>query len=60
MKNATVSEPAAIGTIVAAAINAIVLFALKHELDPDVQSAIVLIVTMIAGLFIRSKVTPVA
>ena len=55
MKN----EPAAIGAAVAAAINAVVLFALDQSLTLDEQGAIVTVVTVVAGLFIRSKVTPV-
>ena len=54
------TEPAVIGTAIAAAVNAVVLFALKHELDPEVQKAIVVIVTLIAGWVVRSRVTPVA
>lgn len=54
------AEPAAIGAAVAAAINLIVLLVLKHELSLEEQAAIVSIVTLIAGLFIRSRVTPVA
>lgn len=54
------TEPAAIGVSVAAAINAVVLFALGESLTVEEQGAIVTIVTLVAGLFIRSKVTPVA
>jgi hypothetical protein len=53
------AEPAAIGGIVAAAINLIVLLLLNHELSNDVQTAIVGVVTLVAGLFIRSRVSPV-
>ncbi len=52
-------EPAAIGAGVGAAVNAIVLFA-GLGLTADQESAIVVVVTMIAGLFIRAKVSPVA
>lgn len=52
-------EPAVIGVAVAAVINAIVLIVFKQELDLDVQTAIVSVVTLIAGLFVRSQVTPV-
>lgn len=54
------SEPAAIGAAAAAAVNAVVLFALDRSLSLDEQGAIVTVVTLIAGLFIRSKVSPVA
>ncbi len=54
------SEPAAIGTAIAAAINALVLFALDASLTLDQQAAIVTVVTLIAGVMIRSRVNPVA
>ena len=54
------AEPAMVGGIVAAAINLIVLLLLNHELSNDVQTAIVALVTLLAGLFVRSRVTPVA
>lgn len=54
------AEPAAVGAIVAAALNAVVILVLKHDLSPEEKTAIVTAVTLIAGLFIRSKVTPVA
>jgi hypothetical protein len=53
------AEPAAIGAAVAAIINAVVLIVLKQELSLEEQAAIVTVVTLIAGLFIRSQVTPV-
>lgn len=53
------SEPAALGAAIAAAVNAVVIFALDKGLSPDEQGAIVTVVTLIAGLVIRSKVTPV-
>lgn len=52
------TEPAAIGGIAAAAINAVVLLVLKHELDPEVRTAIVTVVTVLAGLAIRTQVSP--
>lgn len=52
-------EPAAIGAISAAILNAVVLIA-DLGLTNDEQGVIVTAVTIIAGLFIRSKVTPVA
>lgn len=52
-------EPAAIAAGFAAGVDAIVLFA-DLNLSADQQSAIVVVLTLIAGLFIRSKVTPVA
>lgn len=54
------TEPAAIGAIVAAALNVVVLLVLKKELSLEEQAAIVTAVTLVAGLFVRSKVTPVA
>lgn len=54
------NEPAAIGAAAAAAINAVVLFALGGSLSVEEQGAIVTVVTLVAGLFIRSKVSPVA
>lgn len=53
-------EPAVIGAALAAAINAVVLLLLNHELDRDVQEAIVIVVTALAGVFIRQRVRPVA
>jgi hypothetical protein len=53
------AEPAAIGAAVAAIINVVVLLVLKQELNLEEQAAIVTVVTLIAGLFIRSQVTPV-
>lgn len=52
------TEPAAIGGIAAAAINAVVLLVLKHDLDPEVRTAIVTVVTVLAGLAIRTQVSP--
>lgn len=54
------AEPAAVGAIIAAIINAIVLIVFKQELDIEERAAIVTAVTLVAGLFIRSKVAPVA
>lgn len=53
------AEPAAITAGFTAAVNAVVLFA-DLGLDADAQAAIVVVLTLIAGLFTRSKVTPVA
>lgn len=53
------AEPSAITAGFAAAVQAIVLFA-DLDLNADAQSAIVVVCTLVAGLFIRSKVTPVA
>lgn len=55
-----IAEPAAIGTAIAAAVNMIVLLLLNHDLSNDVQSAIVAVVTLLAGVWVRSRVTPVA
>jgi hypothetical protein len=52
------TEPAAIGAAVAAIINVVVLLVLKKELSIEEQTAIVTVVTLVAGLFIRSQVTP--
>lgn len=52
-------EPAVIAAAVAAVINLVVLLALGHELDKDAQAAIVTVVTVLAGLFIRANVSPV-
>lgn len=53
------AEPAAIGAVIAALLNAVALLVLKEELTLEVQTAIVVAVTTLAGLFIRAKVTPV-
>lgn len=52
-------EPAAITGLAAAFLNAMVLFA-DLDLTGDQQGVIVTAITIIAGMFIRSKVTPVA
>ncbi len=54
------AEPAAVGAIVAAALNVVALLVLDKELSVEEQTAIVAAVTIICGLFVRSKVTPVA
>jgi hypothetical protein len=51
-------EPAVIGTALAAVINLIVLLVFDHELSEEQTVAIVSVVTIAAGLFVRSKVTP--
>jgi ABC-type cobalamin transport system permease subunit len=53
------AEPAVIGVATAAAVNLVVLLLLKHELSADEKAAVVTLVTLIAGLFVRSQVTPV-
>lgn len=53
------TEPAVVGAAVAAIVNLVVLLLLKHELSIEERGAIVTVVTVIAGLFIRSQVTPV-
>jgi hypothetical protein len=53
------TEPAVLAAAVAAIINALVLLVFNEELDQTVQGAIVVVVTAIAGLVIRSQVTPV-
>lgn len=52
-------EPAAITAGFTALVSSIVLFA-NLGLTADAQSSIVVVLTLIAGLFIRSKVSPVA
>jgi hypothetical protein len=52
------TEPAVIGAAVAAIINLVVLLVLKQELSIEEQSAIVAVVTIVAGFFVRSQVTP--
>lgn len=52
------AEPAVVGAAIAALLNAIVLIVFKQELDAEVRAAIVTVVTVLAGLYIRSKVTP--
>lgn len=54
------AEPAVVGAAVAAVINLFVLLVFNEHLDKDQETAIVTVVTLVAGLFIRSKVTPVA
>lgn len=51
-------EPAAVTSLVAAAVSAVALFA-HIDLTADQQGAIAVVVTLLAGLFIRSQVTPV-
>lgn len=53
------AEPAAIGAAVAAIVNIIVLLVLKKELSLEEQAAIVGVVTLVAGLFVRSQVSPI-
>jgi hypothetical protein len=52
-------EPAVIGTAIAAVISAIVLLVFGTELSREVEAAIVTVVTLLAGLFVRQQVTPV-
>ncbi len=53
-------EPAVIGTLVAAIISAIVLIVFGRKLGTEEEAAIVSVVVLIAGLFVRQNVTPVA
>lgn len=53
------SEPAAVTAIAVAIVDAVVLFA-DLDLDHDAQHSIVVVLTLVAGFFIRSKVRPVA
>lgn len=52
-------EPAAVTGIAAALLNAAVIYG-HLGLTNDQQGVIVAAVTIVAGFFIRSKVTPVA
>lgn len=49
-----------IGAAIAAVISVIVLLVFGRELEKEEEAAIVAVVTLLAGLFVRSKVTPVA
>jgi len=51
------AEPAAVAAFFAALVNAAVLFGL--DLTDEQTGALVLIVTLGAGLFVRQRVTPV-
>lgn len=53
------SEPAVIGAALAAVVNLLVLLVFKHELSADEKAAIITVVTLLAGVFVRSQVTPV-
>ncbi len=55
MKN----EPAAIGSFTAAILAAVTTFA-DLGLSGDQQGAIVTVIILLAGVFVRSKVAPVA
>lgn len=55
----TKNEPAAIGALAAAVLSAVVDFA-HLGLTGDQQGAIVTVIILAAGAFIRAKVTPVA
>lgn len=50
-------EPAVLAAAVAAVINAVVI-ALGGELSAELQGAVVVVVTALAGLFIRGRVSP--
>lgn len=50
-------EPAVIAAAAAAVVNAVVV-ALGGELSAELQTAIVVVVTALAGLFIRGRVSP--
>lgn len=54
------NEPVAIITAIATVINVIVLIVFKQELKLEEQTAIVAVLTLIAGFVARSRVTPVA
>lgn len=52
------AEPAMIGAALAAVLSVIVLLVFGRELSKEEEAAIVAVVTLIMGLFVRSKVTP--
>lgn len=52
------AEPAVLGAALAAVINVLVLLVFNEGLSKDQETAIVTVVTLVAGFFIRSKVTP--
>jgi hypothetical protein len=53
------TEPAVVGAAIAAVLNAIVLLVFKTELGTEEKAAILTVVNLAAGLFIRANVTPV-
>lgn len=53
------TEPAAISSVVAAILSALVI-ALHLDIDTGVQAAIVVVIVAAAGLITRAKVTPTA
>ena len=53
------AEPAVIAGVVAAVINVVALLVFGEELTIEQEAAIVGVVTTIAGVYIRSQVTPV-
>lgn len=53
------AEPAVLAAAFAAVINVIALLVLDRELNQEETAAVVTVVTVAAGFFIRSKVTPV-
>ncbi len=52
-------EPAVIGAAVAAIISALVLIVFGRKLEAEEEAAIVSVVVLIAGLFVRGRVSPV-
>lgn len=53
-------EPAAVAAALAAIVNVVVLIVLKRDLTIEEQAGIVTVVTALAGLWTRSRVSPVA
>lgn len=53
------AEPAMIGAAIAAVLSVITLLVFGHELTKEEEAAIVAVVTLIMGLFVRAKVSPV-
>ena len=53
------AEPAAVAAVVVSVISVLTLLVFKRELSQEESTAIVVAVTLIAGFFVRSQVTPV-
>ena len=53
------AEPAVLAAAFAAVLNVLVLLVFGRELEKEEEAAIVTVITIVAGFFIRSKVTPV-
>jgi hypothetical protein len=53
------SEPAMWGTALAAVISVVTLLVFGRELEKEEEAAIIGVVTLIAGFYVRSQVSPV-